>query len=315
MLSILAITIPIYLLIGAGYIAARQRMFSAPDMRVMGKFVLNFPLPALVFQALAQRPIRDILNVPYVAAYGGGSVLMFVAAFGLARYLRGRTTTDSALIGMGASFSNSAFVGYPIIVQWLGPVAAVALALCMLVENMVMLPLTLAVAESGSSTQAWHVALVQSMRRLATNPLILAISAGIVVSVSGVALPAPMLRAVGLLANASTAVALFVIGGTLVGLKARGVVGEALPIVIAKLTMHPLAVGVLIMLLPPFEPKLQLAAIAYAGMPMLSIYPIIAQRYGREGLCAATLLVTMLASFLTISAMLWLLTTLRGIGA
>ena len=314
MLSILAITTPIYLLIGAGYLAARQRIFSAPDMRVLGKFVLNFALPALVFQALAQRPIREILNVPYIAAYGGGSMLMFLAVFALARRLRSRTTSDSALIAMGSSFSNSAFVGYPIVVQWLGPSAAVGLALCMLVENTLMLPLTLALAESGTSNQAWHKSLLQSLGLLATNPLIIAISAGIVVSVVGVTLPAPLLRSIGLLANASTAVALFVIGGTLVGLKARGVVGEALPIVAAKLIAHPLAVGTAILLLPAFDPKLQLAAIAYAGMPMLSIYPIIAQRYGREGLCAATLLVTMLASFLTISAMLWLLTIFRGIG-
>lgn len=314
MLSVLAITTPIYLLIGIGFLAARFGMFSGPDMRILGRFVLNVALPALVFRALAERPLAEILNGPYVVAYAGGSVLVFVAAFTLARRWCGKPLADSALIGMGASFSNSGFVGYPIVTQWLGPPAAVALALCMLVENTVMLPLTLALAESGRSTRAWHVALLQSLRRLATNPLILAISAGMIVAFTGIALPAPLMKTIGFLATASTAVALFVIGGTLVGLKARGVAGEALPVVVGKLIVHPLVVAALVFLLPAFDPKLQLAAIAYAGMPMLSIYPIIAQKYGREGLCAATLLLTMLVSFLTISAILWLLTTFTDIG-
>jgi len=260
MLSILAITTPIYLLIGLGYLAARIGMFSGPDMRVLGRFVLNFALPALVFKALSERPLGEIITLPYFAAYGGGSLFVFLAAFALAHWWRGKPRPDSTLIGLGAGFSNSGFVGYPIVAQWLGPSAAVALALCMLVENMLLLPLTLALAESGNSARAWHVALVQSLKGLATNPLILAISAGTIVAFSGTALPDPLLRAVGLLATASTAVALFVIGGSLVGLKARGVATQALPIVVAKLVVHPAVVTALVLLLPAFDPKLQLAA-------------------------------------------------------
>jgi predicted permease len=307
MLSILAITVPIYLMIGIGFLARRQGMFAAADMRVLGKFVLNFALPALVFQALAQRPVAEILDGPFLVAYGGGSLLVLAGAFALARYGRGKPLPDSALIGMGAAFSNSGFVGYPIVLQWMGPPAAVALALCMVVENVVLLPLTLALAESGGGAHAWHVALAQSLRRLAVNPLILAIAAGFAVAAVGVALPEPVTRTIGMLATASAAVALFVIGGSLVGLEVRGMLGDVALVAIGKLVIHPLAVAGLLMLLPAVDPTLRAAAIVYAGMPMLSIYPILAQKYGREGFCAAALLVTTLASFVSISALLWLL--------
>ena len=41
--------------------------------------------------------------------------------------------------------------------------------------------------------------------------------------------------------------------------------------------------------------------------PMFSIYPILAGRSGEEGMAAAALLGTTLASFFSISALLWLL--------
>jgi hypothetical protein len=39
---------------------------------------------------------------------------------------------------------------------------------------------------------------------------------------------------------------------------------------------------------------------------MLSIYPILAQKYGFEEMCAAALLLATVLSFLTISVALWL---------
>src|SRR5512134_1621210 len=107
MLSVLVITGPIFVMIGIGFLAGRLGMFGAADMRVLGKFVLNFALPALVFQALAQRPVAEILDGPFLVAYGGGSLLVLGGAFALARYGRRKPLPDSALIGMGAAFSNS----------------------------------------------------------------------------------------------------------------------------------------------------------------------------------------------------------------
>jgi hypothetical protein len=88
--------------------------------------------------------------------------------------------------------------------------------------------------------------------------------------------------------------------------------GDVALVAVGKLAVHPLAVLVLLLLLPPIDPRLGAAAVAYASMPMLSIYPILAQKYGLQGFCAAALLVTTLASFATISATLWMLTAVLG---
>lgn len=312
MLTILAITGPIYLVIALGFAAVRFAVFSKADMRVLGTYVVRFALPALVFTALSQRRAGEILNLRYVAAYALGSLAVLLAAYGWGRLRQDKPRSLSALSALGMSTSNSGFVGYPIAVQMVGPVpAAVALALCLVIEQLVMVPLALALAEGGGGGRWWHV-VGQTLGRLARNPIILAMAAGFGVALLELPISDVLARTVNMLALSSTAVSLFVIGGTLVGLSTRGMRRDVSAIALGKLLLHPLAVGLLVWLLPPADPALRAAAAVFAGAPMLSIYPILAQQYGHEGFCAAALLLTTSLSFATMSLVLWLIGPVLG---
>ncbi|MGQ9368251.1 AEC family transporter [Azospirillum sp. ST 5-10] len=305
MLDILTITGPIFLLIAAGYGAVRLGALSKPDVRVLGKLVVGFALPALLFRSLSQRPLAEIMNTGYLLVYAVSCLTVMALGVAVARFGKGRSLQASALYGMGMSFPNSGFVGYPVLLQVLGPPAAVVLALNMLVENVILLPLTIALAEGGRQGGGSAAAVLRSSAgRLLRNPMILAIAAGCAVSALGVVPPAPVARAVDMLASASGAVSLFAIGGALVGLEVRGLAGEIAQIAAGKLLLHPLVTVLALALLPPLEPALQVALIVGTGVPMLSIYPILGQAYGREGACAAALMATTAASFVTLNALL-----------
>ena len=62
------------------------------------------------------------------------------------------------------------------------------------------------------------------------------------VLITGSRLPAPLFKAVDMLALASAPVALFVIGGTLAGARVRGMFGDVAVITVGKLLLHPAAV-------------------------------------------------------------------------
>jgi predicted permease len=309
MLQTLAITGPIYLVIALGFLAVRLSVFTKADMRVLGTYVVRFALPALVFTALSQRPVGEILNGRYVLDYAFGSLCVMGLAFAWGWWRQGKSFTLSALCGLGMSSSNSGFIGYPIAVQVVGAApAAVGLALCMVVENLLMIPLTLLMADSGQAASGkWHRILRQSLAQLARNPIILAMLGGFGVAWLGLPITGVLARTINMLAMSSAAVSLFVIGGTLVGLHMKGMRRDVSAIALGKLLLHPLAVGLMVWLLPPAEPQLRAAAVVFAAMPMLSIYPILAQKYGHEGMCAAALLLATTLSFLTISSTLWLL--------
>ena len=245
MLETLAITGPIYLVIALGFLAARFGMFSKTDMRALGTFVVKFALPALVFTALSQRPVNEILDVRYLLDYAVGSVIVMLVAFAWGWWRQGKSFTLSALCGLGMSSSNSGFIGYPIAVQVVGPGnAAVGLAMCMVIENLLMIPLGIMMADSGSSTAGkWHRILRQSLVQLARNPIILGMVGGFSVALLGLPITGVLARTINMLAMSSTAVSLFVIGGALVGLHMKGMRRDVTAIALGKLLLHPLLVG------------------------------------------------------------------------
>ena len=312
MLDILTITGPIYLVILIGFLTTRLGLFSQPDMRVLGKFVVNLALPALIFNAMAQRPLGEIFNAGYLLAYLAGSLGVVATGYVWCRRRAHLNSTTSAIYAMGMSCSNSGFVGYPIVLLALAPVAGVSLALNMMVENMVVIPLLLALAERGRDGAApWHRQVRQAGARLAASPIILALVAGLLVSLMGWPLPQPLARTINMFAMASGALSLFVIGGALVGLPMQGMGRKVLPIVLGKLLLHPALVLLALLALPLLglpapDPSLARAAVLMAAMPMMGIYPILAQAYGQESFSSAALLVTTVCSFFTLSALLWL---------
>ncbi len=307
MLNILAIITPIFLLIVTGFAAVRAGAMARTDMRPLGRFVIGFALPALIFKSLAQRSLAEIVNPGYLAAYGLGSLAVFFLLFGVAR-MRGKGLAASALHGAGASMSNSGFIGFPVATLVLGPPAVTGLALNMMIENMLMLPLMLVIAESSANggKRAGEI-LAELALRLVRNPLIIAIFGGTAASVSGLEMPQPLIKALDMLALASGAIALFVIGGALAGSEVKGALGDAAQIAFGKLLLHPAAVFALSMLAPPMAPDLRKAALIFAAVPMLTVYPLLGQPYGQEDKCAAALTLTTALSFLTLPVVLALL--------
>lgn len=312
MLDVLAITGPIFLIIAAGFASVRTGLFGKADIRVLGAFVINVSLPAVLFSALSRRPISEVVDPGYLAAYAAGSLVPLLAGILVARYALRQGLQTSALTGMGMALSNSLFVGFPLATQLAGSSAVLGLTLTVLVENLLILPIVLTLAEHGAQSGA-HVGAIlrQTFKRLLRNPIILAITAGFASSVSGLHPPEVLSRAIDLLALASAPVSLFVIGGSLLGQRISHMAGDVALIAGGKLILHPLAVGAAFLLLPGIDPELKLAALIFASAPMLAIYPLIGQRYGQENLCTAALVITTVASFFTLSGLVALVRLLH----
>jgi predicted permease len=308
MFEILAITIPIYVAIALGYGLTRWGIFPKSDMRAFGTFVVKVAMPALLFNALSQRKVSDILNADYVMAYALASLITLALGIVWALRVGRHSRSMSSCFAMGMSCPNSGFVGYPIILLSLGPIAGVTLALNMIVENLLIIPLLLAWAETGQGQQRWHQIVVQTFKGMLSNPMIWGIVLGFLFSWFEVQLPASLSRTVTLFAQASAALSLFVIGGSLVGLPVKGMGSNVAQIAMGKLLVHPLVMTfVLWWILPIQDPVLRTAALLTCAMPMFGIYPILTQKHGHDGLSAAALLVTTMASFVSLNALLWLL--------
>ncbi|MFM1949938.1 MAG: hypothetical protein RL706_1959 [Pseudomonadota bacterium] len=309
MFDILAITAPIYIAIALGYGLTRWGVFQKSDMRAFGTLVVKVAMPALLFNALSQRKVSDILNSDYVSAYALASLLtLSVSIFWAVRVAKVSRSLSSCL-AMGMSCPNSGFVGYPVMLLSSGPlasVAGVALALNMMVENLLIIPLLLAWAETEQGQSRWQSIVWQTLKGMLYNPMIWGIVLGFTFSWFEWQLTPSLSRTVSLFAQASGALSLFVIGGSLVGLAVQGMGPRVAQIAAGKLLLHPLMMlAVLVFWVPIQDPVLRTAALLTCAMPMFGIYPILTQKHGHDGLSAAALLVTTMASFFTLNFLLW----------
>jgi malonate transporter len=307
MLSILAVTLPIFLLVAIGYGAARFGPLTVDQVRGISWFVLNIALPALLFQLLTRSRLQDRLEWHYLLVYGTGSLAMLLGGFVYWRFVEKTGAPSAAVRGFGMANSNTGFMGLPIALQFIGPEAAFAVALNLVVENLLILPGLMILGHDRQAAGGGLAGKLRMMGTLVRSPLILAIVAAVLSVAMALTPIAPIARVINLLAGAASPMALFAIGGSLAGLRIGGMVRPVLQISAGKLILHPLIMIALLQIIVIGDPALRRSAVLLAAMPMASVYPIFGERYGEGRLAAATLLFSMVASFATINLVLLLI--------
>ena len=103
MLEILSITGVIFVLIGLGFGSVRLKVFSSADMTVLGRLVVQFALPALIFRAVSTRTLAEIAVPGYLGAMLLGSVAVFWSGFLWSRRISGQNAGGSTFSAMGMS--------------------------------------------------------------------------------------------------------------------------------------------------------------------------------------------------------------------
>lgn len=306
---------PVFILMALGYFAFKMQLIKAEAMPSLGNIILYCAIPAVMIAGLSKIHIGEILEPYFMLAYGLGLITSLLVSLLVAFKLKANGLSLSAIQAMGSTIPNSMFVGFPVVLLSLNNAETASLGLMMvvLIENILILPLTLILLEYGAGQQQASKAQIwrSVSLRIIKNPLIIAIAVGVLLSLLSIQLPKPISQSLDLLSKISAGLALLFIGAALANIKPQNKLDWSnMSLVVAgKLILEPLMVALFIMLLPAFNPILQKTAILMAAAPMMSIYPIIGERYGFRDFCASTLFVTTLLSFLSISVVLLLLGT------
>ena len=313
MLAILSITFPIYAAVALGYVTVRRGVFKPEQMPVFGGYVMNIALPALLFNAVASRDVGEVFNLTYMAVFLCGSLATIAIAW-LWFSAIGLSPKRRAVAVMGTTCPNSGFIGYPVMLLIFPGLAGQILALNMLVENFVIIPICLALLEAAKDEGEARVGrkIARILLGVLRRPMVIGLLAGLAVSVANIAMPEAVTRLFAMLAASASALALFVIGGSLVGVPFRGHRAAAIQIVLGKLLLHPAMVALAVLAAPvlglaPLGDDLRVAVILSAAIPMFSIYALFAQEVGHEGMASIAQILATAGAFLTLNALLLLM--------
>jgi len=317
MLDILSATVPIFLIVALGFVMTRIGMFKRSDMSVLARYVVKLALPVLIFVNVAGRSLHEILNPTYLLAYAIAAMAMVLLgqAWAAARGVRG--SVRAATISFAMSGTNNGFVGFPTFLIVIPAFAGLAVGMDMLVDNTLIIPMAIALFEAASGAEAhWGRRLRGILLRVVSHPMVIAIILALLMEPLGITLPAMIDRSVDLIAQSSSAVALFSIGGMLVGLTLRGQVSDLLAAVGGKLLVMPAITLALVFALPALglpdlAPELKVALVLTGALPSMSIVAAVAEQHGDGDFGAASMMLSTAVSFLTLTG--WML-VMSGLG-
>jgi predicted permease len=304
--EILNIVAPVFIVVGAGYLAVRTRLISAGPIDHLMKFAISFAIPCLLFLATSSIDLSAAFDWRMLLAFYAAAIGSFIAAFFIVKNFFARRPGEAVGIAFAALFSNLVFLGLPISerawgIDSMGPnfaLVSVNAPICYLIGITAMELLR----ADGRSAVATMRIVVNAIFR---NSLMIGIGLGFIVNLGGLRLPEALIGAVDLLARASLPVGLFALGGVLTRYSLSKSLGEASVISVLSLIVQPAMTLLLCRLLEMSEGLTRSVVLMAAVAPGLNAY-LFASMYNR-GLDAAasTVLLSTLLSVFSVSA--WLI--------
>jgi predicted permease len=299
LLDILNIVAPVFLVVGAGYVAVKSGLFTAEPIDELMKFAIQIAIPCLLFRATSTIDLSAAFDWRMLLAYYCAAGATFVTAYFVVKNFFRRRPGEAVGVAVAALFSNLVLLGLPISERaWGGDHLAPGFALvsvnapiCYLIGISAMEMLR---ADGRGLAETLRVVLKAMFR----NSLMIGIGLGFFVNISGLALPGSLIGALDLLARASLPVALFALGGVLTRFALSKSLGEASLISVLSLLVQPAITLLLGQLLQLPESVTRSIVLMSAVAPGLNAY-LFASMYNRglDAAASTVLLATVLSVF------------------
>jgi len=213
--ALIGTAVPILLLMGIGFLSRKFGILKLGDERVLSAYVYFFALPALFFVDLSETSfVAETLSF----IFAGIIPIFVVVAIYVLLYVLFRFSKNTLyLLTLSTIFGSLAFFGISFVTfafpseqtEHMATLAAATIGIVAIAVSITMLEFY----RLGESPKL--EALKQVAMRLARNPLIISIVAGILISVVGVEIPSPVSTFLHMLGGTTSAVAVFMLGAFL----------------------------------------------------------------------------------------------------
>jgi malonate transporter len=274
MAALLDVILPVFLLIGAGYLAVWRGYFSDTGVDGLMKFTQHFAIPCLLFSAISTLDLSAEFNPSAVSGF-------FAGLLG-ARLIFRRPWEDSVAIGFSCLFANSVLLGLPITERAYGLDALAANFAIIAIHAPFAYGVGITVMEivrartSGASLASLPRKVTKAMF---SNALIIGIGLGFAVNLTGAPLPGALTDAVDMMVRAALPAALFGLGGVLYRYRPEGDAGTIVMICAVSLILHPTITYTLGRAFDLDRDALRSAVVTAAMAPGINTY-LFANMYG-----------------------------------
>jgi len=308
-LTLLQVVMPVFLVIGGGYLAARFKVLSTETFDGVMRFVQQIAIPCLLFRAVSTLDLAAVFDWRLLVSFYVAATISFIAGIVGARVFFNRRPGEAVAIGFAALFSNTVLLGLPIMERAFGTAALAPNFAIIAIHAPFCYMLGISVMEiSRADGRGAPETITAIGNAIIRNAITVALALGLTVNLTGVHIWEPLASSLDMLARAALPGALFALGGVLIRYRLRANLAEAGMITGISLILHPTIAYILAG--PVFDLPIgyvRSAVVTAAMAPGINAF-IFASMYDRakDTVASAVLLATG-ASVLTASAWLWLI--------
>lgn len=205
--------LPIFSMLALGFLLGRAGKVSRQEATIINRVAFLVLQPALIFPLINELNWSDF-RLDAIALYAACQAVMFITAYVIARRILRRDTLEAWLLAMAAVFVNTLLYIWPISFLIYGKTASVPITSLVAWDTAFTFAFFIVTTDLMANRQASPA---QSLRRVAANPVLIAIALGILSNAMDIAMPEPIFTALHFAGAGAAPLTLFALGVILSG--------------------------------------------------------------------------------------------------
>ena len=304
MTDVLNLTIPMFSLIGIGYLLKRVHFMSENDGAVLSKFAFYILLPPLMFTSILSGDASKSLNINFILSYEIITISIFVLTYLLGLLFKLKTM-EKAIFGLNAAYPNYGYIGVPLCILAFGTNAAIPLALILLADTFVLLTTLIFYKLTENRKTSPQELSKEIVQRFIYNPLMMSVFVAFTFSIADIKIVTAIDRTLSIVAASATAVALIALGVSLNVSSVKNQKSVLFFITVIKLIVHPILIFIVFRFQTGIDPMWVKTAIVCASLPVAANVFVLANYYKNfESESAAAITITTIVSSITVTIVL-----------
>lgn len=303
-------TLPLFILILLGFLAVKLGRWQKTVTDSLTKFTFYIAFPIMLFQIMSHFSEQSEIDIKLLLVFFGGSFIVFAIGCLIASKIFKLNGSQSTLFAMGGIYTNTVFVGIPIIKMLLGDQAIPIVAIIVIFNALILWTLATVSIEFVQMGKLSGRSFIKALKNVSKNPIIIGIFTGIVVNYIRLPIPNFINQSTKMVSDMTAPLSLIVLGMGLAEYKIRDQLLITGSICLLKLAILPIVTYIVgkILGLPTLE--LQVVVLLSSVSIAINCYMMARQFEVLQGPIASSLLISTALSSVTTPLILSIMTHL-----
>lgn len=288
------------LIMMVGVFARKKNIIKKETTNDLSNLLVNITLPALLVSSFDYTySVKMLTEIKRIFIY---SFIINLAIIFLSKFLTLKYDKESSkIIRFATTFSNSGFMGYPVLGGLFGKIGIFYGAIFNMVTNIVMFTIGITIySEKGN---------IRDLKGVILNPAIISTILGFLMFLFSIKLPHVLITTISTVGSMTTPLSMIIVGAMLAEIKLKDIFRGTVVYYMCflRLVLAPTLSIIILRLIKADSLMLQISVVIEA-MPVAVLSPILAQKYNSDReLASRSVFITTIVSVITIPVIIGIL--------